>query len=135
MNVVFIPHARYKKFLNMFEVPKYISVQADEQFQDVFVQSDFLITDFSSTSFEFAYMDKPTFVYVPDIDCVKRKMQRYHIENIKKYPHLIWCDTIKDVVSNILSFHSGKVNFLVSDKMFKHHDTCNTKRVLDWMFN
>lgn len=135
MNVVFIPHARYKKFLNMFEVPKYISVQADEQFQDVFVQSDFLITDFSSTSFEFAYMDKPTFVYVPDIDCVKKRMPHYHLENIKKYPHLIWCDTIKDVVSGIRNFDDIGEDFLVSDKMFKYHDTNNTKRMLEWMFD
>ena len=68
---MFIPHARYKKYLCWFDVPRYVTVGNTEQFQDMFVQSDFLITDFSSTSFEFAYMDKPTFVYVPDLDYVK----------------------------------------------------------------
>ena len=80
-------------------------------------------------------MDKPTFVYVPDIDCVKRYMPHYHIENIKKYPHLVWCDTIKDVVDNIHKFDKSGNDFLVSDKMFKYHDMDNTKRMLDWMFD
>ena len=127
VNIVFIPHARYKKYVGWFDVPKYISVKDTEQFQDVFVQSDFLITDFSSTSFEFAYMDKPTFVYVPDLDCVKQNMPHYHIENIQDYPHLAWCDTISDVVSGIKSYCGRNTKrFMVSDKMFDHHDTNNT---------
>ena len=135
LKVVFIPHARYKKYISWFEVPSYISVQSEEQFQDVFVQSDFLITDFSSTSFEFAYMDKPTFVFIPDLDCVKNNMPQYHIENIKNYPHLIWCDTIKDAVNGIRGYcRKSESEFKVSNKMFDHHDTNNTSRMLDWMF-
>lgn len=135
LKLVFIPHARYRKYLNWFDVPNYIHIEADDQFQDVFAQSDFLITDFSSTSFEFAYMDKPTFVFVPDLETVKEMVTQYHLDAIQEYPHLIWCDTIKDVVSEIRKYSGrNQQDFVVSDKMFKYHDTDNTKRMLEWMF-
>ena len=134
-DLVFIPHARYKKYLCWFDVPRYVTVGNTEKFKDMFVQSDFLITDFSSTSFEFAYMDKPTFVYVPDLDYVKQNIPQYHMENIQNYPHLTWCDTIADVVSGIKSYRGRNAKkFMVSDKMFDYHDTNNTQRMLDWMF-
>ena len=81
-------------------------------------------------------MDKPTFVYVPDLKSVKMKLPRYHLENIKKYPHLIWCETISDVKSNIERHLMGD-NKTVFDfrHLFKYHDMNNTTRVLEWMFD
>jgi CDP-glycerol glycerophosphotransferase (TagB/SpsB family) len=97
----------------------------------MFVESDFLVTDFSSTSFEFAYMDKPTFMYVPDMNCVVKNIPQYHLENVEMYPHLIPCGTVKDVVSSIRKYHRDNINrFIISDRLFKYHDTGNTDRLL-----
>ena len=70
----FLPHARIMKFLRFFKIPDYVEVPKDKQFQDILVESDLLVTDFSSNSFEMAYMDKPTVSYVPGIEHVRREM-------------------------------------------------------------
>ena len=52
-----------------------------------------LITDFSSNSFEMAYMNKPTIIYIPGKVYVTTYMKQYHIENIPNYAHLTYCET------------------------------------------
>ena len=49
------------------------------------VESDVLVSDFSSNTFEFAYMDKPTIYYVPDKKYVKTNMRQYDITAAKHY--------------------------------------------------
>lgn len=46
------------------------SINADkyEDFQELLLVSDILITDYSSSMFEFSFMKKPVFLYTPDIE-------------------------------------------------------------------
>jgi CDP-glycerol glycerophosphotransferase (TagB/SpsB family) len=67
----------------------------------VLASSDILVTDFSSNTFEMAYMNKPTMVYVPGIQYVRQKLPFYKIENIGKYKHLIYCDSLKKMFGEI----------------------------------
>lgn len=85
IKISFITHAMLKTFGNCFVIPKYVELANDKPFQQMFIESDLLITDFSSTSFEFAMMNKPTVVFIPDISDIKTKYPRYHINEIKNY--------------------------------------------------
>ena len=69
--VMFFPHARFVKYLSLFKVPSHVKIPESMQFQDMLVDSDVLVTDFSSNSFEMAYMGKPTIVYVPGLKYVR----------------------------------------------------------------
>lgn len=105
VDVIFYPHARFIKYLRYFNIPKCIQVGSNKQFQDLLVESDVLITDFSSNSFEMSYMGKKTIHFVPDREYVKRNMKQYHMENVSKYPHMIECNDVNSVfetLSNLL---------------------------------
>jgi len=78
---------KYRKFFN---VPNYIEVPLKTPFQDLLVESDVLVTDFSSNSFEMAYMNKPSIIYVPGSNEVKHNHKHYHIEKLN-YPHMVFC--------------------------------------------
>ena len=62
-----MPHAMYWDLVSCFNLPSYVQIPANKMFQDILIESDVLITDFSSNSFEMAYMDKPTITYIPDM--------------------------------------------------------------------
>lgn len=123
------------KYLDLFKIPSHVVCGVDKPFQDVFAESDILVTDFSSTSFEFAYMDKPTLVYIPDKNYVKNHLKNYKMENISKYPHLTMCNTNSQFFDelNKLVKGDGKCDF--SHKTFEYVDTDNTKRLVEWMLN
>ena len=131
--VVFIPHARCLKYLDLFKIPSHIVCGVDKPFQDVFAESDILVTDFSSTSFEFAYMDKPTLVYIPDKNYVNNHLKNYKMENISKYPHLTMCNSNAQFFSTLESLVKGNDKCDFAYKTFQYVDTDNTKRLVEWM--
>lgn len=92
VKIVFFPHARFRKYIKFFKLPSYIEIP-NKPFQDILVESDGLITDFSSNTYEFAFMNKPAFVYIPDENYVRLNMKKYNIDNIKKYQHMTYCKT------------------------------------------
>lgn len=135
VRIIFIPHARFNKYSEHFKVPEYIINNPDIPFQDLFAGSDILITDFSSTSFEFAYMDKPTFVYIPDLDYVKKNCPNYKINNIKNYQHLIYCENQQKLFNNIFDYlnPNNPKRYDFSHKTFKYVDMNNSERLVKWM--
>lgn len=64
--VVFYPHANLKPYKEWFSVPahiKHLDHEAGNSIQDLFHQAACLITDYSSTAFEMAYLFKPVIYY------------------------------------------------------------------------
>lgn len=65
--IIFAPHANIQSYLDLMNLPSYLNIwyasQATESIQDLFVKADFMITDYSSTTFEMAYIGKPTLYY------------------------------------------------------------------------
>ena len=129
----FMPHAVFMPFLDMFLVPDFIDIPVNKPFQDILVESDVLVTDFSSNSFEMAYMGKPTVVYIPGIDEVVFNHKQYHLERLD-YPHMTICSTVDGAIDKVgQMLHSNdKPDF--AHQMFKHVDTDNTMRLVEWMY-
>lgn len=61
-NVIFYPHANIDLYIDGFDVPSFIEVRRnsnENSMQGTFVNTDILITDYSSVAFEVAYLNKP----------------------------------------------------------------------------
>lgn len=70
-NLIFYPHANIDIYIDGFEVPDYISIKRSsnsESMQITFVETDILITDYSSVAFEVGYLKKPVIYYQFDRD-------------------------------------------------------------------
>ena len=135
INIWFLPHAKFMKHIKLFKVPSYIEVPIGKPFQDILVESDAIVTDFSSNSFEMAYMNKPSIIYVPGINQVRLSCSRYHIENLN-YPHMTYCKTMKDVFDKIKDVFYKPIcqeDTDIANKVFDRVDTDNTKRLVEWM--
>ena len=70
--VIFFPHANIQPYLKQFKVPSYIKVMTHSQgsIQQLFQQSEMMITDYSSVAFEMAYLSKPVLYYQFDYDTI-----------------------------------------------------------------
>lgn len=97
VKVVFLPHLEFTEYVDMFDIPDFVEVPVGKPFQDLIVQSDALVTDFSSNSFEMAYLDKPTVAYVPDEGCNCGEWP-YHEERFGDYENIIHRKKPEDVV-------------------------------------
>lgn len=65
-DVIFYPHANIELYIDGFDIPKFIEVRrsSDEySMQGTFVDTDILITDYSSVAFEVAYLKKPVIYF------------------------------------------------------------------------
>ena len=66
LDVVFCPHPNVTRHVDKFEVPAYITVcdaLSIPSLQPLFAEAAVLITDYSSVSFDVAYLDKPVLYY------------------------------------------------------------------------
>lgn len=66
--IVFFPHANIAPYLEggYFKVPSYVSIASNglgKSIQKHFIEASVMITDYSSTAFEMAYMKKPCLYY------------------------------------------------------------------------
>jgi len=135
VEVYFLPHAMYYGLMKSFNVPSYVKVPTDMLFQDILLSSNVLVTDFSSNSFEMAYMDKPTIGYVPGEQDVRRNLPHYHIENLKKHPNVTYCNTMDMALDQLALALDRNTKEDFAKKMFNHVDTNNSKRLVEWMLN
>lgn len=68
--VVFFPHANTQPYMKQFKVPKHIECisHSHVKIQDLFVNSDIMITDYSSVACEMAYLKKAVLYYQFDAE-------------------------------------------------------------------
>lgn len=63
--ILFYPHMELQKFIGCFTGGEHVRIMSfrDTTVQDLLINSDVLITDFSSVFFDYAYMEKPMLFY------------------------------------------------------------------------
>jgi CDP-glycerol glycerophosphotransferase (TagB/SpsB family) len=75
LNIVFFPHRNMQRFINIFNTKSNRITIADWRLydiQDLLKESVFLITDYSSIAFDFAYMKKPLMYYQFDQEAFRK---------------------------------------------------------------
>lgn len=137
--LVFYPHYGVQPFLHLFEgLPSCIMLASRYKFevQELLKESKVLVTDFSSVSFDFAYMRKPVVYLLPDED-------EYFGGHFNRGYFDFEEDGFGPVVRNPFSAVS-KVAELIArggmmskdfcdrvDQFFEFHDSENSRRTLD----
>lgn len=61
--IIFKPHPRVYAFIELFDTNEYITIDQNSTYQELFRDSDILITDYSSVAFDFSYTEKPVIYY------------------------------------------------------------------------
>ena len=134
--IIFKPHPMVYGYVDLFETNEYVTIDEKTTYQELFKDSDLLITDYSSIAFDFSYMKKPIIYYQHDDD--------YNFkEGYFKYKTMGFGDVITD--ENILI---GKIEeYLKNDckmeeiytkrvnSFYKYNDRNNCKRVYDATLN
>ena len=134
--IIFKPHPMVYGYVDLFETNEFVTIDEKTTYQELFKDSDLLITDYSSIAFDFSYMKKPIIYYQHDDD--------YNFkEGYFKYKTMGFGDVITD--ENILI---GKIEeYLKNDckmeeiyakrvnSFYKYNDKNNCKRVYDATLN
>lgn len=137
-NITFMYHAMFKKYRDYFKVPEYIKFGDDSEFQDLLVNADAIVTDFSSNAYEMAVIGKPAFYYIPDLKYVKRNMTQYDIESFDKYSIGKYCKYMCELFDNLVLFVDGKYKIDKKSednikKVFDFIDDNNCKRIFNFI--
>lgn len=135
-NIIIKPHPKIMHMISLFDIDEYIDVDMDSKYQDLFNNSSLLITDYSSVTFDFAYIKKPVIYYQYADD--------YHFEEtffdyekmgfgevISEEDMLI--DKIEEYLLNNCKMKDKYKNRV--DEFYKFKDRNNCKRVYEAILN
>ena len=79
-----------------------IDASSYSDMQDLLLASDVLITDYSSSSWDFSLQYKPCFLYMPDLDTYKKDFSFYNSIESLPYPK---ASTNEELMNNITEFN------------------------------
>ena len=128
--ILFKPHPKYANFSDCFEADEYVKmIGYNESYQLLFAESSLLITDFSSTVFDFAYLQKPVIYYW--------FTDNPHKESYFNYETMGFGEIIKDQDKLINSIVEYMENGCIMDNKYKqraitffaYNDKNNSQRV------
>ncbi|MEB7725171.1 CDP-glycerol glycerophosphotransferase family protein [Mammaliicoccus fleurettii] len=133
VEINFYPHYRAQSYFKLFLMNNDIKVQyvelGEKSVQSLLIEHDLLITDYSSVSFDFTYMNKPVIFYHFDVERFFRKgiLRPIHetflgeiMYDEKKLVDQIYDYVVKD------SFKKVEVE---KDSIFKYIDKNNNERI------
>lgn len=107
------------------------NASAYSDMQELLIAADILMTDYSSTMFEFALMHKPCFLYIPDKDSYDRGFYF----NLSELP-FIQCESIPKLLSAFREYDSSYSEELGAfvKKRFGLYEACDgCAEVCKWM--
>ena len=139
IEINFYPHYRAQSYFKLFLMNNDIKVQyielGQKTVQSLLIEHDLLITDYSSVSFDFTYMNKPVIFYHFDVERFFRKgiLRPIHETFLGEiiYDEKKLVDQIFDYVVN----DSFKKIELEKDSIFKHIDKNNNHRIYESIVN
>lgn len=119
-----------KSFVLTSKKHRIIDATFYDEMQDLLVAADILITDFSSTMFEFSLLNKPCFLIAADIYSYDRNLyfsfdilpfKKYSniFEFVKELPHINFSDYVKEQKDFVNSIFSPKYNPDASGELAK----------------
>ena len=132
-----VAHPNLKMYLDAFEVPSYIKVdEGDKTYQEHFLDSKLLVTDYSSVAFDMAYINKPTVYYQFDHNEVFSGTHTYkkgYFDYLKDgfgpvaFDENEFFDYLNDALHNKCQVSDVYLQRIVNT--FKYRDSLNSERV------
>lgn len=135
--IIFKPHPELNRYLDLFDKNYFVKFGYDKKYQDLFNDSDLLITDYSSVFFDFAYLKKPVIYYQYGID------YHYNTENAYfNYKTMGFGDVFEEedeIVDKVIEYINRNCEMEEIfkrrvDKFFKFRDKNNSKRCYSWIY-
>ena len=126
---------RYSSSKNIIYSEHCINGNVYPDTQELLVAADFLISDYSSVCFDFALLDRPVFLFVPDINEYRNIRG---LNNIFEISPFIRSHSNDELESEILKFDLQKYLSLTSSfrEIWDPFDDGNaSKRTVDWMIS
>lgn len=124
--LIFYPHIEFQPYLNTFNKCENVILANMEDYdvQKLLIESEILITDYSSVFFDFAYLNKPIYFYQFDQEYFfKNHYSRGYIDFSKIG---IVTDNEQELINNVIT--CKKPNSSYVDTLFKYRDTNNCER-------
>ena len=107
-------HPNISHLANQLNLPENVYNLSDyPDIQEILAVSDICISDYSSTSIDFAVIKKPAFIYAPDFEDYKNDRDLYY--SFEELPFKI-AQNQKDLADNILNFNEEE--YKVEHKKF-----------------
>ena len=134
--IVFKPHPMVYGYVDLFDTNEYVEIDEQTTYQQLFKDSDLLITDYSSIAFDFSYMKKPIIYYQHDDD--------YNFEEgYFKYKSMGFGEVIEneaDLIKIIEEYLENSCEMKEEyekrvDTFYKYNDKNNCKRVYNAILN
>lgn len=141
LNVVFYPHYVMQSYIKVFNTNSEkvkIAAFKDYDVQELLIESQLLITDYSSVFFDFAYMEKPIIYYQFDrADYISRHYDYtsgYFDYDLMGFGPVVFeiedfIDTIKRFIDNGCRMEQSQLERV--DSFFPIRDAHNSERILD----
>lgn len=140
-NVIFAPHKNVEDYLDSFDLPSYIECWKscpEESMQDLFLRTSILVTDYSSVSFDLAYINIPSIYYQFDEDEVFSGSHTYQkgYFNYEKDGFGPKVNTEEDLLEELSKFckQNGVIEQKYLDRIkntFAYQDSNNCQRVYE----
>ena len=138
LTLLFFPHNQMQPFIEEFKGNEYIKIASTEEYdvQTALKESAYLITDYSSISFDFAYMKKPMCYFQFDYEEFREKHYSEGYFSYKNHGFGNIVENVEELVDELIaSYNSG---FKMStkyesrvDNTFKFRDNNNSKRTFE----
>ena len=134
--IIFKPHPLVYEFIDLFDANDYVIIDNKSTYQELFKNSDLLITDYSSVAFDFSYMKKPMiyYQYAKDYNFDEGYFKYQSMgfgEVIEKEEELI--NTIEQYLENNCEMKELYKNRV--DTFYKYNDKNNCKRIYNYILN
>ena len=131
ITLYFCLHHMMEKYKQMFNINKNIKYIDQSQIIECLINSDLVITDFSSVLFDFIYRKKPYIIFIPDsedLDLQNIYSESYYnkinyLKNGSFFENRFF--KIKDTVDKIIYYINN--NFELDSKMRKFYNYINLK--------
>lgn len=134
--IIFKPHPLVYEFIDLFDTNDYVEIDSTSTYHDLFINSDLLITDYSSVAFDFSYMKKPMIYY--------QYAKDYNFEEgYFKYESMGFGEVIKtegeliESIENYLENNCEMKDIYKNrvDSFYKYNDKNNCKRIYDYILD
>lgn len=137
LELIFYPHYEIQKYINNFEVKNSrIKLGTKEKYdiQELLIQCDFLITDYSSINFDFAYMGKPLIYTQFDQNTFfeKHYQKGYFDYETKGFGPVLtnYEDTVSEIIQSIKNDFKVDHKYLKRiQEFFVYNDNNNCERI------
>ena len=134
--IIFKPHPMVCDYIDLFDTNDYVEIDEQSKYQELFRDSDLLVTDYSSIAFDFSYMEKPV-IYYQYADDYNFKENYFDYETmgfgevVNDEENLI--DTVGEYLENNCKMKEKYKNRV--DGFYKYNDKNNCKRVYEAILN